>query len=44
MNLGRSLELVGAPALTIRRLLALLTMAAIAVGTGDLRADFPNVF
>jgi hypothetical protein len=30
--------------LTFRRLLALPTMAAIAVGTGDLRADFPNVF
>jgi len=38
------LDLAGAPALTIRRLLALLTMAVIAAGTGDLRADFQNVF
>jgi hypothetical protein len=38
-RLGRSLNLAGEPAVTIRRLIVPLTMAALAIGTGDALAQ-----
>jgi hypothetical protein len=39
IDLGRSLDLAGAPAVTIRRLMLPLTLAVIAIGSRDARAQ-----